>query len=292
MRLPGPRPLRRTRSARCAVALLLLVSTPGAVVATEAIPFEKSQLCIIFTGHTYPLMLGNLQYYLADRIREQECDFVVLGGDVVTGPSRTHLRHSLKSRAVYEEQWDVFDLFRERLGTKAYLVPGNHDLAGGSPRRLRFVRERTVAPELYFSREIGPCLFVFLNTVDFGKGRTSFQLDSTQLQWLTDLLSATARDKIVFLFMHHQLWDLRAIQERQKVGDVEQFATSIEPLLNRFEAVYLFAGDRGVGVPPRHEAGVHYYAMSNNRNTLGYHRIDVDLEAKTVSVATEREMLE
>ena len=111
------------------VLILGLISFPlPAAQSVEEIGTTQEQLTIAFTGHTYPLLLRDLQYYLADRILERDPDLVVLAGDVVPGSDASHLGHGLWNQSIQEEQWDKFSLLRSRLGVPVLEVPGNHEL--------------------------------------------------------------------------------------------------------------------------------------------------------------------
>jgi len=278
----------------CLLTMLVLPVTADcrAGEAVPEIPFEKELLRIGFTGHTYPLLIGDLQYYLADKLRAEKCDFIVIAGDVVAGASSRHLGHDLTPRQMFEEQWDKFRLFRDRLGGSIFWVPGNHDV--NNARRLggdvaEVLRARAPAPAPYYARRIRNCLLVFLNTVDFTASKSKYQLDARQMKWLRGLLSAESRESVPFLFMHHKLWALDEIKGRQPVGDTEQFARHVRPLLAPFKTVYVMAGDAGTRAPSRREGNVHYYAMSNSKEHIGYYVIDVEFGTGKVEVRTERE---
>ena len=282
------RPRLHTKSFRvlCYLTMVLLfpVILIGAAYANpqlENIIIKKGELQICFTGHTFPLMVSDQQFYLADQIRQQNCEFTVLGGDVVVGKQYNGLffSHSRWNRSIIEEQWEKFDLFRSRLGETVIFLPGDHDLL---PETEQYVEERVGTSSLYSSHKLQSSLFVFLNTV---KGTAKLyggsgwaRLDDKQMAWLADLLRDTAENNLVFLFMHHQLWE----------KDNRQFDKQIRPLLLKFRSVYLFAGNSGVYSKPIHEGNLHYYAMSNMLNHLGFYLIDINLLAKTVRVTTKR----
>lgn len=263
----------------------------------EKLEIDKNKIQIIFTGHTYPLLRADLQYYLADKISAHDCDFIVLAGDVVAGAAAAHLGHAFGDRSTAEEQWDKFSLFQSRLGKPVYYIPGNHDMSHNADLRKRredvmLAKQYTQLRSLYYAKRLKSCLFIFLNTVDVSQDNVLYQLDKEQLNWLTALLKSSDDITTVFLFMHHQLWDLEAISADQPVGDAYQFERDIKPLLSKYESVHLFAGDEGYSAfVPKEEQALHYYAFSNTARYVGLYSIMIDLDANQVSVSREEEIL-
>lgn len=263
----------------------------------ENMEINKNTVRIIFTGHTYPLLRADLQYYLADKIAAHDCDFIVLAGDVVTGAAPAHLGHACWDRSIAEEQWDKFSLFQSRLGKPVYYIPGNHDLSHDTDLRKRkdsviLAKQYTQLRSLYYAKRLKSCLLIFLNTVDISQENVLYQLDNEQLNWLTTLLKSSDGITTVILFMHHQLWDLEAIRAGQPVGDAHQFERDIKPLLSKYQSVYLFAGDEGYSAfVPQEEQALHYYAFSTTARYVGFYSITIDLDANQVSVLREAEIL-
>ncbi len=263
----------------------------------ENLEINKNTIQIVFTGHTYPLLRADLQYYLADKINAHDCDFIVLAGDVVTGAAPPHLGHAYWDRSIAEEQWEKFSLFQSRLGKPVYYIPGNHDLSHDTDLRKRkenvmLAKQYTQLRSLYYAKRLKSCLLIFLNTVDVSQENVLYQLDNEQLNWLTTLLKSSDDITTVILFMHHQLWDLEAIKAGQPVGDAHQFERDIKPLLSKYQSVYLFAGDEGYSFfIPKKEQTLHYYAFSNTARYVGFYSIMIDLDANQVSVSLEKEIL-
>lgn len=281
---------------RTALVVLAALWIGGPAAAAEVLPLasDAPRVRIIFTGHTYSLALRDLQFHLAQRIRSRQPDFVIFGGDVVTGSDTSHLKHGVYNDEVRAEQWAKFDLLRERVGVPSFYLPGNHDFYGrGLPRDPAAVLSRYGRIErAYSARSFGHALLVFLNTVDItapAGERPGPRLDEAQLAWLRGLLRDT-QARTVLLFMHHQLWNLRALPGAQGALDPEQFAREIEPLLGRFAEVWLFAGDSSH--PETTRGNLRFRVWANSFVELGFWDVLLDRATGGVEASLVRERIE
>jgi hypothetical protein len=241
---------------------------------------KKGSVRIGFTGHTYPLVLGDLQYVLADNMNKAGLDYIVLGGDVVTGTGFTHLKHKRTDQSINDEQWDKFELLRKRLKGEVFYIPGNHDFYTKG-----YVQKYIDPPHFYYAKKLNSFLLIFLNTIDETGPKKKYDLDEKQLHWLKNLLSDYEKNSTVLIFMHHKLWALQEIQARQPVGNINQFKNHLIPLLHKFKSVYLFAGDGGIRTTRQEEKNINFFSMSNRRDYIGFFSLDLNSFTQEVKIS-------
>lgn len=102
---------------------------------------NKKQITIVTTGHLYPLLNHPLAYNaMIDSIINQKPDYVFLLGDLVRDNS--------------DKEWDsVFSKFN-KIDTKLYFAPGNHDL-NYHWERWEGSREHQFEAEMNYVNEVG-----------------------------------------------------------------------------------------------------------------------------------------
>ena len=102
---------------------------------------DKEPIVIVATGHLYPLLKYPEVYNaLIDSILGQEPDYFFTLGDIVFNNS--------------DEEWETVKSYLNRLNTKIYFSPGNHDLNYHYERYFG-KRDNQIEAELRYLKQVG-----------------------------------------------------------------------------------------------------------------------------------------
>ena len=112
-----------------------------AELTPETNELTKEPIVIVATGHLYPLLKYPLVYNaFIDKIIEQEPDYFFTLGDIVYNNSA--------------EEWETVKNYLNRLNTKVYFSPGNHDLNYHYERYFG-KRDNQIEAELRYLDQVG-----------------------------------------------------------------------------------------------------------------------------------------
>ncbi|MDB2342919.1 metallophosphoesterase, partial [Flavobacteriaceae bacterium] len=223
------------------------------------------------------LIIHDLSYYLANEINLKKPDLVVLGGDLITGKDINHNGHNNWNKNIYNEQWDKFLLFRDKLNSPLLAIPGNHDFGGNPETNLLSIanfKSLNNESELYFKKIINKTLLLFVHAID-QPNDPIYRIDTEQLNWIKSTLNKHQPflDNII-IFVHHRLWDMDSWNVNRPLNTV-QFSTEIEPLLSKWNTSNLFAGDLGLFHNSQLSGTTNCWNASNMLTKSGYFTIDI-----------------
>lgn len=167
----------------------------------------------IVIGHLYPLMDDTSHMEeLYIKINELKPEFVFILGD---------------SRL---EKDGVVQTFKEKLHSKLYFAPGNHELSGGESKRINYFAKVGYFETVAYADD---CQFIIINSSDNSKNLRKF-LEST--------FSKLDSDKLTVLFTHHRIWD-DSILSREPFGHDKSYLFSEINSILKGRVQYIFSGN-------------------------------------------------
>lgn len=202
-----------------------------AEVTPEIIESEKKAIIVVATGHLYPLLNYPEAYNtLIDTIINQKPDYFFSLGDIV-------YNNSMK-------EWDTVKSYLNRLNTRVFFAPGNHDLNYHYERYFG-KRDNQIEAELRYLNQVGYRYkilkdnfsnYVFINAND--------SIDRV-LNFLNIARSHLDNDKHMILLSSQALW----FKKHQDAEDPKTWVNKpfkrdeILPKIENYE--YLIHGDWG-----------------------------------------------
>ncbi|HJN05079.1 MAG TPA: metallophosphoesterase [Bacteroidales bacterium] len=202
-----------------------------AEITPEIIETNNSEITIIVTGHIYPLLnYPHIYNTLIDSIMSQNPDYIFLLGDLV--------------RDNVDKEWDSIFMRFNKIDSKLFFAPGNHDL-NYHYERWEGSREHQFEAEMNYVNEIGYrykllkdnfANYVFINPND--------SLDRV-LTYLDIIKPELDTSKLLILLSGQSLWH----NKHQKKDDNRTWVSKaftrdeILPEVEYFD--YLIHGDWG-----------------------------------------------
>ena len=129
-------------------------------------------------------------------------DFVLMPGDLIDGyvnrPDSKGVAENFSKD--FNDQFDLFTHFTNKLEMPLYCVPGNHDLP--LPGMVPPYVERY--GKLWYSFDYRDVHFIGLNTEANTGGERSFTEE--QVQWAIEDIAASSKARHTIVFMHNPAW--------------------------------------------------------------------------------------
>ena len=204
------------------VLALCLMADVGTVSAE---PPEEEMFNFVVVGDTGGVAWGewwkasSAWVGMINEINQLSPDFVVVGGDMVSGPR--------DDEASIRKLWDYWDRAVDKLEPHLVQVVGNHDVWNEQSRRIYAERYG----KSYYSFDHKGSHFVAFDSQLFA-GKDEDTLFDEQLDWLKRDLAVNKDARHTFVFMHRPMWDKPGVQWEER----------IHPLLARYGVDYVFAG--------------------------------------------------
>jgi len=165
-----------------------------------------------------------------EKINEEKPDFVVFLGDVVKGEAEASL------------EFDEFDAIINRIDSKVYVVPGNHDIVADNDLRLKEFEKRYGGFKSFSDDDR---LFLFLNSQNYSGSGFSNGINESDIESVKLLLEE--KPSSIFIFMHHCLWFENVFKNKvtnpcNRNSGPNNWNGEVHSLIKEFNA-WVFAGD-------------------------------------------------
>lgn len=231
-------------------AFLILLLPFVFFFSADALELKSELARLKSTGGEYRFVVfgdnrsgDNIYKKIAGQALNSKPLFIVNTGDIIPNPGN-------------REQWKNFWKISKDVNVPYFLTPGNHDI--NSAQSEKVWRDEVDLPglETYYSFEVGPDLFVVLNTCDPSNDR---KIAGKQLIWLKRILTrGNYRNK--FVFLHHPLFLWQDATHYQK--SLDKYPASRDELHRLFSknAVNaVFVGHEHIYRDQGKLDGVHYF---------------------------------
>jgi len=124
-------------------------------------------------------------------------EFVMSVGDYIEGYAAAPTE--------YEKQWTLFEERLAKLQMRFFFVPGNHDVAGPSPKVAREAWTKRRGPA-YYHFVYRDVLFLCLDSNLLGAPTTDPAEADRQMAYIKKTLDENAKARWTLVFLHHPLW--------------------------------------------------------------------------------------
>ncbi len=196
-------------------------------------PVCQERFDFIVVGDTQPGEPHEFSEYFFRMIEEWNIlnpPFMVSLGDLILGGAIEGL----------DSQWKEFEQIIARLQVPFFPTPGNHDISNKESEEIYKLR---IGPVCY-AFSYGNARFIFLNTEEPGQVDT---FSDIQIEWLKKELSKL-KEKHLFIFFHKPYF----------VDPNHRGWSAIEPLLQSFPSVFVFAGHEHLYMNLGRRGNIHY----------------------------------
>lgn len=141
----------------------------------------------------------------ANKINDLKPDFIVGGGDLVSGGFRDNLD-------TVSPRWDVYAKFHQMLNAKVYSTLGNHDLVAAKPRDgspaaddPRFIfKSRLSQKQTYYSFDHNGHHFMVLDSIYLTNDKYMYHgfIPDPQMQWIKNDLANISKEMPIVIITH------------------------------------------------------------------------------------------